>query len=185
MSDVKSEDAERLARELVGSMGDRWKHTTAVARRAAAVNGALQEDDRDVLRAAAWLHDVGYAPSLAVSDFHPLDGARWLRSLGEERLARLVAYHSGAVHEAEVRGLGGELAEFHDEGSLISAALSYCDIRSGPQGQPMTPEQRLADVEARHGVESAVAVGLRAAWPELVESVATIERLLPSCSQPR
>jgi len=26
------------------------------------------------LEAAAWLHDIGYAPDLVVSGFHPLDG---------------------------------------------------------------------------------------------------------------
>jgi hypothetical protein len=31
--------------------------------------------------AAAWLHDIGYAPAIAESGtgFHPLDGARYLR----------------------------------------------------------------------------------------------------------
>ena len=57
-----------------------------------------------LLVAAAWLHDIGYAPTLAATVFHPLDGARHLRALGHERLARLVAYHSSARWEAEALG---------------------------------------------------------------------------------
>jgi hypothetical protein len=30
--------------------------------------------DRPVLIAAAWLHDIGYAPGLPETGFHPLDG---------------------------------------------------------------------------------------------------------------
>jgi hypothetical protein len=52
--------------------------------------------DRDVLLAAAYLHDLGYAPSLVRTGLHPLDGSRHLRARGHERLAGLVAYHSGA-----------------------------------------------------------------------------------------
>jgi HD superfamily phosphodiesterase len=35
----------------------------------------------DLLEAAAWLHDIGYSPEIAVSGFHPLDGARYLRDV--------------------------------------------------------------------------------------------------------
>ena len=39
-----------------------------------------------------------------------VDGAYYLRAHGQERLARLVAHHSGARFEAAERGLVGELA---------------------------------------------------------------------------
>jgi hypothetical protein len=42
----------------------------------------------------------------------------------------------------------------------------------------MTPDERLADVEARHGQDSLVALGLRRAWPELMVAVATTEERL-------
>lgn len=63
---------------------------------------------------AAWLHDVGYAPSLAQTGFHRVDGARFLRARGvPEVVVALVAHHTGAVFEAEQRGLDVELlAEF-------------------------------------------------------------------------
>lgn len=53
-----------------------------------------------------YLGNVGYAPDLVVTGFHPLDGARWTRDQGmDARLARLVAHHSCARYEARVRGL--------------------------------------------------------------------------------
>lgn len=42
----------------------------------------MSENDRDLLVAAAWLHDIGYAPELRDTGFHPLDGARHLEALG-------------------------------------------------------------------------------------------------------
>lgn len=65
------------------------------------------------LVAAAWLHDVGYAPEVADTGFHPLDGARYLAGLGtDERVVNLVGRHSYAILEAEFRGFGRRLAAF-------------------------------------------------------------------------
>jgi len=54
----------------------------------------------DVLVAAAYLHDIGYAPEFVRTEFHSMDGARFLRHLGCERITCLAAYHSGARTEA-------------------------------------------------------------------------------------
>ena len=35
--------------------------------------------DADLIEAAAWLHDIGYALGLATTGLHQLDGARYLR----------------------------------------------------------------------------------------------------------
>jgi HD superfamily phosphodiesterase len=58
------------------------------------VGAVLSAEDGDVLVAAAFLHDVGYAPSLNRLGFHPGDGARFLRGHGQDRLAYLVAITS-------------------------------------------------------------------------------------------
>ncbi|MEU2875944.1 HD domain-containing protein [Streptomyces sp. NPDC007070] len=99
--------ASALAESLLPRLGNRWPHTQAVAARAQEAVAAVAEADRDLLVAAAWLHDIGYAPELRDTGFHPLDGARYLEALGAS--ARLVAHHSGAVCEAEQRGLSAEL----------------------------------------------------------------------------
>ena len=137
-----------------------------------------------MLVAAAYLHDIGYAPEVAVTGFHPLDGARHLRALGYERLAGLVTHHTGARHEARLRGLHEELTEFGDETSLVSVALAYCDLTTGPDGERMTPGQRLLNVAARYGEDSPVTRGLRAGWSELIEAVGQIEALLGQTPQP-
>jgi putative nucleotidyltransferase with HDIG domain len=180
-----SQWAEEQGERLLAPLGRRWTHSQAVAERARAVADVVAED-HDLLVAAAYLHDVGYAEKLAVLRFHPLDGARWLADRGYGRLAGLVANHSGSRHEAELRGLGEELAQFPDEASAVTAALAYCDLTTGPGGESMTPEERRADVEARHGFDSLVALGLRRAWPELMAAVAMTEERLRQdrCAQP-
>lgn len=169
--------AEDHARDLLSPLVRRWRHAEGVAGVAWDLARLLAPDDATVLVAAAYLHDVGYAPELATGGFHPLDGARHLRSLGHDRLAGLVAHHTRAVHEARLRGLEEALTEFDDEGSLVSAALAYCDLTTGPNGERMTPEQRLLDVEVRYGEDSPVTNGLRAAWPELMDATRRVDEL--------
>ena len=66
--------AERLARTLLeGPLPRRWAHVQGVAAQARSLAPMLG-DDADLLEAAAWLHDIGYAPDLAKTGFHPLDG---------------------------------------------------------------------------------------------------------------
>jgi hypothetical protein len=84
-----------------------------------------------------------------VTGFHPLDGARYVRRLGQKRIAGLVAHHSGANVQAALRGLSAELAEFPDEASETTAALAYCDMLTGPVGEPVSLDERIADVERR------------------------------------
>ncbi|MGI5508255.1 HD domain-containing protein [Streptomyces sp. CA-106131] len=77
--------AAELAESLLPPLGNRWLHTQAVAARAREVAAAVSEDARDLLVAAAWLHDIGYALELRETGFHPLDGARHLERLGATR----------------------------------------------------------------------------------------------------
>ncbi|MGH3588381.1 MAG: HD domain-containing protein, partial [Pseudonocardia sp.] len=69
--------ARDLARSLLErELPVRWAHSRGVAGQAVAL-GRLVPAHADVLEAAAWLHDIGYASPLAVTGFHPLDGARY------------------------------------------------------------------------------------------------------------
>jgi hypothetical protein len=171
--------AKEHAAVLLKDLPTRWTHTEAVARQARLVAGALRlRHESDVLMAAAYLHDVGYAPGLRRSGFHPLDGAVHLRALGHERLARLVAYHSGARCEAEVRGLAQDLKAFTAEASVVADALTYCDMTTGPTGELVTLGQRLDDIERRHGGGSLVMEALRRAQPELERCVGVIEAVV-------
>jgi hypothetical protein len=182
---VDVDEACRHAEQWLRPLPGRWAHTNGVAAAAQVVASGLSEVDRGALVAAAWLHDVGYAPGLARSGFHPLDGARWLAALGEGRLAGLVAHHTGARVEAGRRGLGRELSAFEDENSIVSAGLVLCDLTTGPSGQRMRPDERLADIERRHGANSVVVSSLREAWPDLLEAVGRVEAELLGAGQPR
>lgn len=109
-------------------------------------------DSAGLVEAAAWLHDIGYAPTISATDFHPLDGARYLRDVqgADTTLCELVAHHSGAVIEAEERGLAGELTEFERPDPLLLRALTAADLSTDPTGQPITPVDRIAEVLKRY-----------------------------------
>jgi len=131
-----------------------------------------------MLLAAAYLHDVGYAPELVAHGFHPLDGAVWLRQQGLERLAGLVAYHTGARFEAQAHGLADSLAAFQDERSAVSDALAYSDLTTGPAGERVTVAERLAEIERRYGRASRVVRALESASGMLLAMVERTERRL-------
>lgn len=151
------------AERLLSPLGNRWQHVRQVARQARAIGKAVPPADRDVLVAAAFLHDIGYAPSLAQTGFHPLDGARWIRDYGPcERLACLVAHHSCAIYEARVRGLDDVLlAEFVPEESATYDALVFCDLTTSPTGEAVTFKERVDEIFERYGPDHQVSHALR------------------------
>lgn len=155
----------------------RWAHTRGVAARANSL-APLLGDDAETLGAAAVLHDIGYAPSIALTGFHPLDGARHLRALPtvDKRIVQLVAHHSFAVLEAEERGLREALeAEFPrlDDQFLLDA-LVYCDMTTTPDGTPTTSYARVDEILGRYGTDSLVGRFIRQAAPAIHESVARV-----------
>jgi hypothetical protein len=173
------------AERLLSPLGDRWNHVRAVGERAGEVGAILDQEDRRYLVAAAYLHDIGYAPELQRTGLHQLDGARYIRSHGAERLARLVAHHSEARFEIRLRGFATELAAYEREQSWVSDALTYCDLTTGPTGIPMTFEDRIAEVERRYG-EGEIVDALREATPFLMGAVErTKDRLRQHSSQTR
>ncbi|MEV5686848.1 HD domain-containing protein [Streptomyces sp. NPDC052164] len=172
--------------ELRKPLPRRWAHSQGVARRAAELTEVLGEGS-DLLAAAAVLHDVGYAPRLAVTGFHPLDGARFLRDVhaADERLVQLVANHSLALLEAEERGLRGVLeAEFPllDDHRLVDA-LVYCDMTTTPDGERTSANPRLAEIKDRYGADSLVGRFIRRASPDILAAVGRVEAAL--AAQPR
>ncbi|MFG2887635.1 HD domain-containing protein [Streptomyces sp. NPDC048297] len=172
--------------ELAAELPRRWAHTRGVAERATEVQRLLGEAG-DLLVAAATLHDVGYAPRLAVTGFHPLDGARFLRDEhgADERLVRLVANHSFALLEAEERGLRDELASEFPllDDALLVDALVYCDMTTTPDGGRTSAQERIAEIISRYGADSVVGRFIRRAAPEILSSVQRIEAAL--AAQPR
>jgi hypothetical protein len=149
-------NARGLAKKLLrkGSP-ERWLHTQGVAGRAAELAVTVPAADRPVLIAAAWLHDIGYAPGLQETGFHPLDGGLYLRREDwDDRLAALVAHHSGARFVPVERGFAAVMAEFDFEDGPVSDALTYADQTVGPHGRRMTVPYRIAEAITRHGPDS-------------------------------
>jgi putative nucleotidyltransferase with HDIG domain len=168
--------ADLARRHLAESLPRRWKHVQAVAARAARLAEHLDEPDAGVLVDAAWLHDVGYAPPLAQSGFHPLDGARFLREVGvEERVVALVAHHSAAATEAAELELADELSEFLDEQTLVRDLLWWCDMTTVPDGQTMPFDDRMAEVRTRCGPDHYVTQAMRTGMPARAAAVRRAE----------
>ncbi|MEE3850190.1 HD domain-containing protein [Gordonia sp. LSe1-13] len=128
------------------------KHTEGVVSKASALTGTVAVEDRPVLVAAAWLHDVGYAPQLVSTGFHPLDGARFLESIGwSEQICGLVAHHSGARFQAGPLGLADELRAYEFTEDAMTDALTVADQTSGPAGERLTLDDRMRNMLRRHG----------------------------------
>ncbi|MFI7043308.1 HD domain-containing protein [Streptosporangium sandarakinum] len=158
----------------------RWAHTQGVAARAESLVPILGEE-ADLLIAAAWLHDIGYAPDLVDTGFHPLDGARYLRDVhqADARLCRLVAHHSCAVYEATERGLLDALnAEFGLERPELVTALTYADMTTSPDGLPLDVSDRLAEIHSRYGPEHLVSRSISNATPCITSAVRAVQEAL-------
>lgn len=168
-----------LAEELVSPLGRRWTHVQAVAARAAELTPASALQERPTLLAAAWLHDIGYSPAIADTGLHPLDGARHLLAEGwPPSVVNLVAHHSAARYEAAERGLSHELAEFPFEVSALQDALDTADLTTGPDGRPLTFDERMDEIMQRYPADHLVHRFWLVARPVEAEAVRRTEARL-------
>lgn len=164
--------AAALARELLAPLGDRYRHTVKVAARAKELAGAVSAEDRELLVVAAWWHDLGYAPDLVQTGFHPIDGARYLASKGHSpRLCALVAHHSAATFEAAERDLEAELAEWPREEGPVPDALWTADMTTGPRGERFDYAERLSEILARYDQDSIVGRAMSRAQPSIQAAI--------------
>jgi len=171
--------AERVARGQLATIPTRWRHTQSVAARTRHASTTVNVDDRQLLEAAAWLHDVGYGPAIAKTGFHPLDGARYLeRYAVPQRLINLVANHSCARFEADERGMLPELQAYQLEVGPVADALIWADMTTGPTGQTVTVEERLAEILRRYTAESPVHKAIEEASADIVAAVSRVQRRL-------
>jgi putative nucleotidyltransferase with HDIG domain len=155
----------------------RWAHVQGVAARARSLAPVLGAD-ADLLEAAAWLHDIGYAPTLAATGLHALDGARYLRDAqhADTMLCRLAARHSCAIIEAGERGLADILSrEFEPAPHALSSALTYCDMTTSPDGELVPADRRLAEIHDRCGQGHLVSWSIRRATPMILRAVEQVQ----------
>ena len=176
---IMASEAREMARSVLAeALPRRWEHVQGVAGKAERVTASLALSG-EVLVAAAWLHDIGYALDVVETGFHPLDGVRYLAGLGvPERVVNLVARHSNAILEAALRGIGDLVAVFPDEGGTLRDALWYCDLTISPNGQPVSAPDRIAEIKARYGQGHIVTRFISDGAPELLAAVERTESRL-------
>jgi len=179
-----SEALEAWARRVLASTPElpsqRLRHSAGVARRAAAASRALlAPPEAELVRAAAWLHDIGYAPGLVETSCHAIDGARHLQRLAApDTLVGLVAYHSGAEHEAAQRRLYKELAEFLRPPEHLLDLLTYADMTVDISGLTTTVGNRLDGILDRYACGDPVHVSVNSAKTDLVATVTLVDTRL-------
>jgi hypothetical protein len=82
--------------------------------------------------------------------------------------------------EAEERGLAAELSrEFAPARDDLTDALIFCDMTTGPDGDRVTPDRRLADIEARYGPGHQVTNAIQRAAPDLLAAVGRVADAAP------
>lgn len=177
---IDNSDAAVCAERLLRGVDTRLAHSAGVAHQVGRVGYLLEGEWESAITEAAWLHDVGYNERLAVTGFHPLDGARWLRDCSWPiKTCRLVAWHTASEFEGRLRGLDEALAaEFEPPLPLVAAALAWADLTSSPTGTPWTVGRRLADILRRHPTESIGHCATVAALPALWGAAKEIESRL-------
>ena len=152
--------AEAVAFDLLAdSLSRRCAHTVGVAAAADRFARTLAPHCAERVVAAAWLHDIGYAPDL-VASFHPIDGAAYVARSHSSVLSDvvgLIAHHTGAAFEAAERGLENELARYRfpvdvEELALLNAA----DLCTSPDGVFVDPQARLTEVLDRYPPDNPV-----------------------------
>jgi putative nucleotidyltransferase with HDIG domain len=167
-----------IAQERLDSLACRWAHVRGVAAAAELLAGGLATTDADAVVAAAWLHDVGYAPSVRSTSFHPLDGAAFVRAEGFPAVVvSLVAYHTAAVFEARERGLSDTLAEFAEPPELLLDVLTCADMTTGPDGSRVRAEDRVSEILSRYPEDDPVHRGIERATSTLLAAVARVGAL--------
>jgi hypothetical protein len=169
-----------LARELLARLPDRLAHTEGVARKAEEAASVFEPDEAADLVAAAWLHDIGYAPWLAGIQMHALDGGWFLQERHfPERVCQLVGHHSGARFEARERGLLDRLEwSFPAPDPALLDALTYADMTTSPRGLPVSFDERIAEIIRRYPPDDPVHRAILAGRSDLAKSVEnTLARL--------
>ena len=144
------------------------------------IAAGLASADAEAVVAAAWLHDVDYAPSVRRSTgFHPVDGAAFVRAEGFPAVvASLVAYHTAAVFEARERGLSDALAEFPEPPELLLDVLTCADMTTGPDGSRLRSEDRVSEILSRYPEDDPVHRAIERAAPTLLAAVARVDALV-------
>ena len=168
-----------MALERLADVPERLAHVGGVARAAESAGLRLALEECAVLVAAAWVHDIGYARSIARTGFHPLDGAVFLRDHDfPDSLVSLVAFHSGAVVEAEQRGLADQLSAFAAPPGELLDVLTFSDMTTGPDGSEVDSGDRVREILERYAPDDVVHRSVARSAPDLLATVTRVRSRL-------
>lgn len=113
------------------------------------------DDERGVLlERSALLHDIGYAPSLRLFGYHPLDGALFLEDRGEHSwVVEGVLRHSQADRKTDrFPGVTGEYAlrPPRTDAAWLVRAVTVADWRAAGVGGRVSFARRFQDIAVRN-----------------------------------
>jgi 2-methylaconitate cis-trans-isomerase PrpF len=91
-------------------------------------------------------------------------------------LCRLVAHHSCAIVEAGERGLADVLGiEFEPAPQVLSTVLTFCDMTTSPDGELVSADHRLAEIQQRYGPGHLVSRSIQRATPMILLAVEQVQ----------
>ena len=92
-------------------------------------------------------------------------------------LGRLAAHHSCAIIEAGERRLANKLSdESGPAPDAPASVLTCCDMTASPDGQPVSAEQRLAEIHDRYGPAHLVSRSIQRATPMILRAVQQVHQ---------
>lgn len=179
--------AQALARTYLKGDRRRLGHVAGAARAAAYASAILPTVPADIVVSAAWLHDIGHAPELVETGFHPVDGALLLQREGwDDHIVRLVAHHAFSRVTAPFYGAQDDLAQFAPLEGLVPDVLTFADVIAGVDGRGATLAQRLAELRARPRGNSGVPPDVSEHWYALITAAVTkVQKAIGSGSRVR
>lgn len=140
--------------------------------------------DPDEAERAGLLHDIGYLPEIETYldqhgtsrfvDWHPIDGANYLRARSEERLADLIEGHGNSLEVAKLQ----DLPLFTPSKDLIAKIVTYCDSQTGPTGERVTYRERLEEIRSRKGPSSIASRAHEASAATIMDLIEEVNELL-------
>ena len=65
--------------------------------------------------------------------------------------------------------------EFEPAPDALASALTYCDMTTSPDGELITVDKRLAEIQHRYGPEHLVSRSIRRATPMILRAVEQVQ----------
>jgi putative nucleotidyltransferase with HDIG domain len=169
--------------EFLPSEEKRYHHILGVVRHMQTIlpRLELEQETKELLIQAAYLHDVGYSKQLNQYNFHPLDGAVFAQQAGFPKpVIAAVLFHSEAIETVRenrndllpIYSLNQKLLDEQDR--LFIDLVTYCDVQTSPKGEKVSLDERVQDVVERYGENHPVSQMMIFCKPKYKE---TIERI--------